>query len=137
MIKRIYRPTSDLDKRLLASIPQKILSWATLIDPEAVTPGVEGGFNNLLHWYFDEDISYVGIDRHTSVKVRIVGPLDKPTDVYGFEPWMEDITNNLEHFTAFEKSFYDMMEQFAKEKQENLMNDFVETTTRLVNERNV
>jgi len=134
MIKRIYRPTTDLDKRLLASIPQKIFAWASLIDPETITPAVGGNFDSL-YWYFDnEDSSYVSLDDASS-EVRIVGPLDNPTDIYGFESWMEDISNNLEQFTLFEKSFYDVMEQFAKEKLQSPMKDFVETTNSLVKDR--
>ena len=107
-----FEPMNEVDRRLLASIPKKIDAWLNFLGSVA------------LNMKTYKDLSWV-IDEQGSSSIFLDG--EQPTEIHwtGFaadaqtltcsESWVTDITNNLDKFIAYEKRFYDIMEDLAEE----------------------
>ena len=129
----LYSPKTDIDKKLLASVLQKVFNWLSNVDPEIAQVGEYG----ILSWYFDGDEqSGICINNDNPTQVWLRGELMNPTSVYSLESWMEDISNNLDLFVEFEKMIYDVVEQIVKEKQNDPAEEFLKTTSSAVALRN-
>lgn len=91
---------------LLQTVPRKIYAWVnSLPDAESYLPIGKFG---MLSWNFNDN-GYIELMDIGAFKIVTIGWHGSPTDAKNIKctaPWADNVVENLEEFTAFEKTVY-------------------------------
>jgi len=101
-----FSPRDDFSKALLKSIPTKVTAWLRNLGLLKTQKGCAGD----LSWRIrnNNGKSFIQIN---GTRIEWIGPIGDIDFVYTNQGWADDISKNMDHFVALEKSIYDEIQK--------------------------